>query len=114
MNKALTIIMILIIIIFVGWGAIKIILQEVRGRKYHLDQQYHGVVYEIKHFYGDRGLPAIRVDTNWINPGTLDADVLHLLKIGDSIVKNTGSHNALLFRKNVNGIWELKTISRVL
>ena len=50
-------------------------------------------------------IPDIMINKNWIILNLQDAKIKHYIKIGDSIVKKSGSDAISVYRKNDNGKW---------
>ncbi len=64
---------------------------------------YSGKIYEIKHYTGDRGIPKIPMNNKWHYPDISDSNVTNYIHVGDSILKDFGSDQIEVFRKNENG-----------
>ena len=62
-----------------------------------LGKEYNGVIQEIRYIQSHRGFPDILIDGKWIFLSSTEQILFDEIKIGDSIVKNSGSNKIRLF-----------------
>ena len=68
-------------------------------------KHYKGIIKEINFNEGRRGFPDIRLDSQWIYLGIEEDRIINYIKKGDSIVKNVGTKEIIIFRKDENNTW---------
>lgn len=78
------------------------------GNKESLMRNYSGIISEIRNLPGNRDLPDIKINKQWIPLGISDSKVKHYIQVGDSIVKESGMEIIKVYRKNINDEWEEK------
>lgn len=83
-------------------------LLDRKATEKHLKLEYNGIINKIHHYWGDRGVPMILVDTQWIYLNVLDSKFSHYVLVGDSIYKESGSETVKIFRKNSDETWSVK------
>ena len=70
-----------------------------------ITENYKGLVREIVYKDGKRGLPDVKLDSNWFYFGMNEEKIKLYIRIGDSIVKESGTKTIKIYRKNENGKW---------
>src|SRR4051812_43281336 len=70
--------------------------------------EYDGVITDIKHHNGDRGIPDIKINNQWMNLDYYGYKVRNYIKTGDSIVKKSGTEAIVVYRKNLSNEWEVR------
>lgn len=78
------------------------------GDKESLARSYSGIISEIRNLYGNRDIPDIKINSQWIPLGVEDSKVKYYIQIGDSIVKDSGTKIIKVYRKNSDGDWIVK------
>lgn len=78
------------------------------GKKESIERQYSGIITEIRNLPGNRDIPDIKIDNQWIPLGIDDSKVKHYIQLGDSIVKESGSEIIEVYRKNLKGEWAVQ------
>ncbi len=73
-----------------------------------VEQEYSGIIKEVKYIKGNRGMPSIKINTFWIHLGPYSSKISHYIQTGDSIVKKKGYEEIIIFRRNKNGEWVKK------
>ena len=79
-----------------------------QGQKEFVNKQYNGIITEIRKLQGRRDLPDIKINSQWISLNILESKVKHNIQVGDSIVKESGTEIIKVYRKNLNGEWDVK------
>jgi hypothetical protein len=79
------------------------------GKKEYVQRKYSGIISEIRNLEGNRDLPDIRINNQWIPFSIDDSKVKHYIQVGDSIVKKSGTEIIDIYRKDLNGDWKVKT-----
>jgi hypothetical protein len=94
-------------ILFIGFAlfAIYIGYLFVHGHLQFRDRAYIGIISNIRKLEFNRGLPDIKIQDEWIPLSIEDAKIKDYIQIGDSIVKESGSINIFVYRKDDNGKW---------
>ena len=78
------------------------------AEQYYIDRKYYGIIKEIRVLQGTHDLPDIKINNDWISFDIPDAKVKHYILVGDSIVKDSGTRVIKVYRKNLNGKWDVK------
>ncbi len=78
------------------------------GRKQFMNRAYSGVISEIRILQGNRDLPDIKINSQWIPLSIDDSKVKHYIQVGDSIVKESGSEIIKVYRKDLKDKWDVQ------
>jgi len=90
-------------IIFIGYG----IYIDYQATEKFIKIKYSGIIEEITIQHLNRGFPNIKLNNTW-HPFDLDEDkVSSIIRVGDSIVKDSGTKAIKLYRKNSKHKWEV-------
>ncbi len=65
-----------------------------------MNREYQGTIMEIKWLQYRRGCPDILVNGNWVELTYDEQFLFKNIKVGDSIVKRSGSDRVLIFRRD--------------
>ena len=79
-----------------------------------LNESYHERIREIKYKQSNRGKPSIKVDENWVDFSWWYPDLFDSMQLNDSIVKQEGKHEIILYRENEVGDLEKKVFDHTL
>ena len=78
-----------------------------KGKNRFLNEEYIGILINIKEVKNNRGAHHIQIKNNWISLGH-SIKVQNYIQIGDSIVKKSGTKTIKVYRKKINGKWHEK------
>jgi hypothetical protein len=101
------VIIIIFLIMFVIFFSYNLFLIRV-GRKEFIDKSYNGLIIDIRKVEGRRDLPDIKLNNNWMPLDEFDSKVSYYIKIGDSIVKESGTEEIKVFRKDEENEWRVR------
>jgi hypothetical protein len=73
-----------------------------------IEEEFHGIIMEIKYVEGNRGDPYVKIGNQWIVFGPREDKVRNYISVEDSIVKKMGTVTIKVYRKNVKGSWDEK------
>lgn len=73
-----------------------------KDHKEFLDEEYKGVILDIRVLEGNRGTPELKIRNEWIYLGPHGSKVENYIKIGDSIVKKAKREEIIVFKKKNN------------
>ena len=71
-----------------------------------INEEYSGVVQDIKYVNGNRGYPYVKIGEEWIVFGKFESKIENRISISDSIVKIADSENFKIFKKNDMEQWD--------
>ena len=94
----------LIILVFVGFIIYAIILQK-EVRENFLQESYSGIVENLVVNNYDRGNISIKLNNQWLSLGSFEPYIQNKIKIGDSVVKESGTTELKVFRV-IEGEWK--------
>lgn len=70
-----------------------------------LNENYSGVIYQIKYRVENRNLPDMKIDDKWYSSYKWQMDIVNKIQVGDSISKKRDSPEVTLFRKDSAGVF---------
>lgn len=70
------------------------------AEKNFLDSRYSYRIDEIRFEEGHRGVPSIRIDSVWHLLKASELKVVPYIKVGDSLVKHSGTKEIIVFRRD--------------
>ena len=75
------------------------------GEKEYLNRQYHGIIVEIRMLQFSRGIPDIKIGDEWVILDIQEQKIKNYIIVGDSIVKESGKSEIVVYRKNTDLRW---------
>ena len=97
---------IIILLILFGWFVISLYLDSNEANERFVNTEYSAIIKKIKYIHGDRGIPTVMLDEQWIHLGLYGDKVRGCINIGDSIVKESGTEVIKVYRKNSENKWD--------
>lgn len=79
--------------------------QEIDSRENFLQESYSGIVENLVVNNYDRGNISIKLNNQWMSLGSFEPYIQKKIKIGDSIVKETGTTELKVYRV-IEGEWK--------
>ena len=102
----------LIAIIILGLGFLIFIIHayylDHGAKREYLYRSIHGIIEEIKIEEGNRRLPTLKINNQWIFLDMPGEKIDHYIQTRDSLVKDSGSTSIKVFRKNEKNEWYVK------
>ncbi|PKP20830.1 MAG: hypothetical protein CVU05_08180 [Bacteroidetes bacterium HGW-Bacteroidetes-21] len=94
------------LILFIVLFSILFVLGGVINGHFHFkDRKYYGIIEKIEYPENRRGSPVIFINTNGIQLSMEEFKIYSSLRVGDSIVKESGTTTIKLYHKEANGKW---------
>jgi hypothetical protein len=94
----------LILVVYIV-GAIDIIVSIRKGNREYLNREFHGVISNIRIQENSRGLPDIKIGEDWIDLNIPEQKISRYVCVGDSVLKECGKSEIVVFRKNSDQKW---------
>jgi len=107
MKKIKNIIICLIVLLFISFF-VHVIYLSYHGQKEFIKSHYNGVILEIRKLEGRRDLPDIRINDKWLSIDINESKIKNYIKVGDSIVKDSGTEEIKVYRMDENNNWKVK------
>jgi hypothetical protein len=107
-RKSTSLIIAIVLFSLIFWYYLETIPQRLKAK--YRDQNYSGIIKEIKRTQRHRGSPDINLDGNWVIVNLNDSKLFKHLSIGDSIVKLKGEEFTSLYRIDQTGRYVLLKI----
>lgn len=82
--------------------------EDRKAQKAFVEEEFHGIIIEIKYFEGRRGFPDLKIDNKWIYMGLNGEKIQNYIKVSDSLAKESGTEIIKVYRKNLKGNWDEK------
>ncbi|MFM8911577.1 MAG: hypothetical protein ACKOE6_01510 [Flammeovirgaceae bacterium] len=85
------------------------LLNKVPERMYDefINKEYHGVIQDIRFVQSHRGYPDILLQDKWILLTPTEQILFDQIKIGDSIVKYSGSNKIMIYESDSSSKWKV-------
>jgi len=82
-----------------------VLVASLRGRYHFINRNYSGIITEIRWRDNTHGLPDIKLNGEWIFLDVPDSKIATFIQVGDSVVKETGTSEIKVYKKNIKGKW---------
>lgn len=97
----------IVIISFIVFFAYNFYLSY-QAKQVFIEDSYKGIINNIEYFEGRRGLPDVKIG-NEMHYFGYEEKIIHYIQVCDSIVKESGTEEIKIYRKNLKGKWDEKT-----